>query len=79
MTVRGLPSCATWHFGVNANGVLAIIALYDQDSLLTLKSGRYEPADGTVKFLVFALGLLRSEDFKRKRKHRAWEQDAARY
>jgi hypothetical protein len=73
----GLPSRAARHFVVDANGVLAVIALYDQDSLPAFQSGGYESADGTVKLLVSALGLLQSYDFEGKRKPRAWEQSAA--
>ena len=76
--IAELPSCAAWHFMVDSNGVLAVIALYDQDSLPAFKSGGNEPADGTVKLLVSALGLLQSDDFKGNRKRRASEQAAAR-
>jgi hypothetical protein len=64
---------------VDANRVLAVIALYDQNSLPAFKSGGKESADGNVKLLVSALGLLQSDDFMGKRKRRgAWEQAAAR-
>jgi hypothetical protein len=76
--MAGFPSCAAWHFVVDANGVPAVIALYDQDPLPALKSRGYESPDGMVKLLVSVLGLLRSDDFKGKRKRRAWEQVATR-
>ena len=46
--VAELPSCAAWHFGVDTNGVFAVIALYDQDSLPAFESGGYESVDSTV-------------------------------
>lgn len=69
--MTGLQSCAKWHFVVDANDVLAVITSYDKDSLPAFKSGGYESADGTVKLLVFVLGLLQRVDFKGKRKGRA--------
>ena len=69
----GLASCTAWHFLVDANGVFAVIPLYDQDSVPAFKSGWNESADGTVNHLVSAFWLFHSDDFKGKRKRRAWE------
>jgi hypothetical protein len=42
------------------------------------KSGGNESADGTIKFVVSALGPVQSDDFKRKWKPRAWSHAGAR-
>ncbi|WP_458780511.1 hypothetical protein [Arthrobacter sp. D3-16] len=57
----GLLSGAAWNVVVNANAVLAVIALYDEDSLLAFQSDGYESVDGTVKLFVPVLGLLHSD------------------
>lgn len=42
LDVAVLMSHATWHFTIDAYGELAVVALYDENSLLEFKSDGYE-------------------------------------
>ncbi|QSZ51522.1 hypothetical protein AYX22_23645 (plasmid) [Arthrobacter sp. D5-1] len=44
----GFESRAAWNFGVDSNGVLAVITLNDEDSLPAFQSDRYQVADCTA-------------------------------
>ncbi|ABM10720.1 hypothetical protein AAur_pTC20186 (plasmid) [Paenarthrobacter aurescens TC1] len=76
--MTGLESHPAWHFLIDADDVLAVIALDNEDSLLSFQSGGYEYIDRMVKPFVPSLRLLHS-DFKGKWKRPAREIVAVHY